>query len=133
MGRGGGGYPPPPSSDSLPSPLDPSQGPSLFRLCAGESDAIPKDAQDPFLISGTSAVEGYGRVLVGAVGVHSFAGRLHMATRGEAPDTPLQTKLARYVKGPCGPPCPRDVMIGRHLHAHTTATPSPPPSPSPPQ
>ncbi|CAK5269233.1 unnamed protein product [Mycena citricolor] len=74
----------------------------------GESDAIKKLSYDDcmrlrgtdgaahtdcFLLSGSKVLEGVGRYVVVAVGTKSFNGRIMMAMRGEAENTPLQTKL----------------------------------------
>ncbi|EDR08465.1 Ca-transporting ATPase [Laccaria bicolor S238N-H82] len=76
----------------------------------GESDAIRKvpfhdvvqlhTAQDPhaehtdcFMISGSKVLEGVGRYVIVAVGTKSFNGRIMMALRGDAENTPLQIKL----------------------------------------
>ncbi|KIJ14249.1 hypothetical protein PAXINDRAFT_12900 [Paxillus involutus ATCC 200175] len=79
----------------------------------GESDAIKKmpyagcvalkDAQngghsrsthtDCFVVSGSKVLEGVGRYVVVAVGTKSFNGRIMMALRTDAENTPLQLKL----------------------------------------
>ncbi|KAJ7034959.1 calcium-transporting ATPase [Mycena alexandri] len=74
----------------------------------GESDAIKKlsydecmalrgsgaDAHtDCFVVSGSKVLEGVGRYVVVAVGTKSFNGRIMMALRGDADNTPLQLKL----------------------------------------
>lgn len=64
----------------------------------GESDMVKKvtahqEGADCFMISGSQIVEGMGRMLVTAVGPHSFNGRLLLALRVENEDTPLQEKL----------------------------------------
>jgi Ca2+-transporting ATPase len=62
----------------------------------GEPQAIRKDLEkDPFLISGTSVVNGVGKMMVIATGVNSLNGRSLMALEVEAEDTPLQVKLGR--------------------------------------
>ena len=62
----------------------------------GEPNAIRKDLEkDPFLISGTSVVNGVGKMLVIGTGVNSLNGRSLMALEVEAEDTPLQVKLGR--------------------------------------
>lgn len=50
---------------------------------------------DPYLISGTTILEGNGKLLVTAVGVNSFNGRTTMAMRTEGQATPLQLRLSR--------------------------------------
>ncbi|KAJ7127093.1 calcium-transporting ATPase [Mycena epipterygia] len=74
----------------------------------GESDAIKKLSYDDcialrgtdggahtdcFVISGSKVLEGVGRYVVVAVGTKSFNGRIMMALRGDADNTPLQVKL----------------------------------------
>mmetsp|Transcript_46009 Transcript_46009/g.75054 ORF Transcript_46009/g.75054 Transcript_46009/m.75054 type:complete len:1069 (-) Transcript_46009:310-3516(-) len=63
----------------------------------GESDAVSKrPSVDPFLLSGTTVVEGDGTALVVAVGVHSRAGQITaLLTSGERETTPLQKKLEK--------------------------------------
>ncbi|KAF2071510.1 hypothetical protein CYY_007171 [Polysphondylium violaceum] len=68
----------------------------------GESDPIkkghPQDHLDPFLISGSLVLEGVGKMLVTAVGVHSFNGKTMMGLRVASEDTPLQKKLAHLAE-----------------------------------
>ncbi|EFA75309.1 P-type ATPase [Heterostelium album PN500] len=63
----------------------------------GESNPIKKgfteDGLDPFFISGSLVLEGFGKMLVTAVGVNSFNGKTMMSLRVESEDTPLQEKL----------------------------------------
>eukprot|EP01137_Pigoraptor_chileana_P011737 Opistho-2@63129 len=60
----------------------------------GESDTIKKGLEDdPFFLSGTQVMEGVGKMLVVAVGPHSFNGKTLMSLRVESEDTPLQQKL----------------------------------------
>ncbi|KAJ7182037.1 hypothetical protein C8R46DRAFT_885366 [Mycena filopes] len=74
----------------------------------GESDAIKKLSYDEcmalrgtegeahtdcFVVSGSKVLEGVGRYVVVAVGTKSFNGRIMMALRGDADNTPLQLKL----------------------------------------
>ena len=62
----------------------------------GEPQAVRKDLEnDPFLISGTSIVNGVGKMIVIATGTQSLNGRSLMALEVEAEDTPLQVKLGR--------------------------------------
>eukprot|EP01132_Coremiostelium_polycephalum_P001126 gene1126-1431_t len=65
----------------------------------GESDPIkkglPQDNLDPFFISGSLVLEGFGKMLVTAVGVNSFNGKTMMGLRVESEDTPLQKKLTK--------------------------------------
>ena len=42
----------------------------------GESDAIAKPEKDPFFLSGSQVLEGYGTILVVAVGTNSFNGKV---------------------------------------------------------
>ena len=76
----------------------------------GESDAIRKTAGeevwrrieegtatsklDPFVISGSKVLEGFGTYLITSVGVNSSHGRVVKAMQTENEDTPLQVKLA---------------------------------------
>ncbi|GAM26529.1 hypothetical protein SAMD00019534_097040 [Acytostelium subglobosum LB1] len=62
----------------------------------GESNPIKKgnDGHDPFFISGSQVLEGFGKMMVTAVGVNSFNGKTMMSLRVESEDTPLQKKLA---------------------------------------
>ncbi|KAF5371839.1 hypothetical protein D9615_009535 [Tricholomella constricta] len=48
---------------------------------------------DCFVVSGSKVLEGVGRYVVVAVGTKSFNGRIMMALRGDAENTPLQLKL----------------------------------------
>eukprot|EP00193_Tetraselmis_chui_P001343 CAMPEP_0177757266 /NCGR_PEP_ID=MMETSP0491_2-20121128/3551_1 /TAXON_ID=63592 /ORGANISM="Tetraselmis chuii, Strain PLY429" /LENGTH=954 /DNA_ID=CAMNT_0019272905 /DNA_START=321 /DNA_END=3185 /DNA_ORIENTATION=+ len=59
----------------------------------GESDAVHKSAEEPFIISGSQVVEGEGRMMVLAVGARTEWGRLLALTGGETDSTPLQEKL----------------------------------------
>eukprot|EP01113_Clastostelium_recurvatum_P039548 TRINITY_DN604_c0_g1_i1.p1 TRINITY_DN604_c0_g1~~TRINITY_DN604_c0_g1_i1.p1 ORF type:complete len:1064 (-),score=338.27 TRINITY_DN604_c0_g1_i1:106-3297(-) len=63
----------------------------------GEADAIKKgslaDGMDPFFLSGSQVIEGFGRMLVIAVGKYSFNGKTMLALQVEDSDTPLQEKL----------------------------------------
>ncbi|KAJ7650379.1 Ca-transporting ATPase [Roridomyces roridus] len=74
----------------------------------GESDAITKLSYDEclalrgsdhgahtdcFVVSGSKVLEGVGKYVVVAVGTKSFNGRIMMALRGDADNTPLQLKL----------------------------------------
>ncbi|KAJ7727318.1 Ca-transporting ATPase [Mycena maculata] len=74
----------------------------------GESDAIKKLSYDEcmalrdsdaaahtdcFVVSGSKVLEGVGSYVVVAVGTKSFNGRIMMALRGDADNTPLQVKL----------------------------------------
>ncbi|KAJ4272214.1 plasma membrane calcium [Fusarium torreyae] len=56
-------------------------------------DTKEAEKLDPFIISGSKAVEGNGTFVVTAVGVNSSYGRISMALRTEQEDTPLQKKL----------------------------------------
>ncbi|CAG8447293.1 13892_t:CDS:10 [Cetraspora pellucida] len=60
----------------------------------GESDAIKKGDNDPFILSGSKVTEGVGKAVVIAVGVNSYFGKTMMALRhNENQETPLQIKL----------------------------------------
>ncbi|KAJ1978832.1 plasma membrane calcium, partial [Dimargaris verticillata] len=64
----------------------------------GESDPIKKgglnSGMDCYVLSGAKVMEGVGRVVVIAVGIHSFYGKMMMALReGQDQETPLQKKL----------------------------------------
>ncbi|KAI8976450.1 PMCA-type calcium-translocating P-type ATPase [Pilobolus umbonatus] len=63
----------------------------------GESDTMKKKPEgkgDCFILSGSKVLEGVGRMMVVAVGVHSLFGRTMMSMRSEEPEgTPLQLKL----------------------------------------
>ncbi|GAM20513.1 hypothetical protein SAMD00019534_036880, partial [Acytostelium subglobosum LB1] len=65
----------------------------------GESDPIKKGHMeqgfDPFFISGSQVLEGFGKMMVTAVGVNSFNGKTMMSLRVETEDTPLQEKLGK--------------------------------------
>ncbi|KAJ7513628.1 hypothetical protein O6H91_23G007700 [Diphasiastrum complanatum] len=61
----------------------------------GESEPLPKDVEEkPFLMSGCKVLDGFGSMLVTAVGMHTEWGRV-MATLSEDNDeeTPLQVRL----------------------------------------
>eukprot|EP00668_Euglena_longa_P046616 GGOE01062301.1.p1 GENE.GGOE01062301.1~~GGOE01062301.1.p1 ORF type:complete len:1055 (-),score=361.18 GGOE01062301.1:374-3322(-) len=62
----------------------------------GESDVVDKDAElDPFMIAGTSVVQGGGRALVSAVGQNSSSGKqLKLTLESGEQETPLQKKLS---------------------------------------
>jgi Ca2+-transporting ATPase len=60
----------------------------------GESMGVRKDlSTDPFLISGTKLINGVGRMLVLATGVHSLNGKALLSLEVEHEETPLQSKL----------------------------------------
>ena len=64
--------------------------------CIAERDSLKsgqKAKKDCFLISGAKVLEGVGEYVVIAVGSKSFNGRILMAMRGDAENTPLQLKL----------------------------------------
>ncbi|WVQ83119.1 calcium-translocating P-type ATPase, PMCA-type [Cryptococcus sp. DSM 104549] len=64
--------------------------------CIAERDSLGPDQKrkkDCFLISGAKVLEGVGEYVVIAVGPKSFNGRIMMALRGDAEETPLQLKL----------------------------------------
>jgi calcium-translocating P-type ATPase len=66
----------------------------------GESDAVKKDANRPFFLSGTKAIEGEGRMLVTSVGVNTEIGKTKAAIDAESGDqqTPLEEKLEQMAK-----------------------------------
>lgn len=65
----------------------------------GESEAVPKDANDPFLISNTHVVEGCGNMVVTCVGLNSHHGRVFgLVSEQEQENTPLQDKLEDLAK-----------------------------------
>ncbi|EPQ30117.1 uncharacterized protein PFL1_02234 [Pseudozyma flocculosa PF-1] len=64
---------------------------------AREFGEKPKN-RDCFLISGSKVLEGVGEYVVIAVGPTSFNGKLMLALRGDAEDTPLQGKLNRLAE-----------------------------------
>jgi len=60
----------------------------------------PLKKLDPFMISGAKVTEGYGRMLVTAVGINSSMGKTMMALQDSNEATPLQMKLnglAEYI------------------------------------
>ena len=60
----------------------------------GECEEIHKDvATDPFLVSGTSLLEGNGYALVVGVGTLSVSGSIALVTRAKKKQTPLEVKL----------------------------------------
>mmetsp|Transcript_17024 Transcript_17024/g.41157 ORF Transcript_17024/g.41157 Transcript_17024/m.41157 type:complete len:1059 (+) Transcript_17024:191-3367(+) len=59
----------------------------------GESDAIRKTAEKPFMLSGCTVTEGDGTFLVTAVGKQSEWGKILTELDTEREDTPLQVKL----------------------------------------
>ncbi|CAI5493283.1 unnamed protein product [Closterium sp. Naga37s-1] len=65
----------------------------------GESDPMHKDAYRPFLMSGCKVVDGYGTMLVTAVGINTEWGRI-MATvnKDDESVTPLQARLSSLAK-----------------------------------
>ena len=60
----------------------------------GESDACKKNEDMPFLFASCQVLEGVGKMIVGAVGPHSIAGRTMMLLQKPQEDTPLQAKLS---------------------------------------
>ncbi|GJP52837.1 hypothetical protein CLOM_g11924 [Closterium sp. NIES-68] len=65
----------------------------------GESDPMHKDVYRPFLMSGCKVVDGYGTMLITAVGTNTEWGRI-MATVNMEDDsvTPLQARISRLAK-----------------------------------
>ena len=70
----------------------------------GESDQIiketdvSKDFFDPFMLSGTTVVDGSGRMVIIAVGKNSLQGRAMAGLSIDPPPTPLQLKLGSLAK-----------------------------------
>lgn len=61
----------------------------------GESGDVHKSVErDPFILSGTSVLEGHAKILVTAVGRHTLHGRVLLSLTVVPRKTPLQTKLA---------------------------------------
>lgn len=60
----------------------------------GEPDAITKNEEHPFMISGSNIVNGTGTILVLAVGRNSFSGKLKLKIQKDQDETPLQAKLS---------------------------------------
>ena len=61
---------------------------------------VKTPTDDPFVVSGTQATSGSGRLLVVAVGAHSVSGKIRAAVYGEAPEdegSPLFQKLDTLV------------------------------------
>eukprot|EP01132_Coremiostelium_polycephalum_P002350 gene2350-2898_t len=66
----------------------------------GESDPVKKghirDHLDPFIYSGSIVIDGFGKMLVTAVGVNSLNGKTLMSLQQDEPEpTPLQNKLEK--------------------------------------
>jgi magnesium-transporting ATPase (P-type) len=59
----------------------------------GESDAIKKDFEHPFLLSGTAVLDGEGVMLVVAIGVNSTRGQISALLDSDPEATPLQVCL----------------------------------------
>lgn len=53
---------------------------------------------DPFMISGAKVTEGFGRMLVTSVGIHSSYGKTMLALREDNEATPLQAKLNKLAE-----------------------------------
>eukprot|EP01136_Pigoraptor_vietnamica_P010647 Opistho-1_new@48531 len=66
----------------------------------GESDLIRKDSERPFLFSGTSVMEGIGRMLVVAVGPHSQAGIITTLITGVKIERTPSQEINAQVKVP---------------------------------
>lgn len=71
-------------------------------ICSSSKNGDRKDANgdhqsgipsDPFMLSGTTVIEGVGRMLVVAVGVNSFHGSIMKSLQGPKSPTPLQSQL----------------------------------------
>ncbi|KAK4688429.1 P-type Ca2+ transporter type 2C, partial [Tremellales sp. Uapishka_1] len=69
--------------------------------CIEERDGLKEGQRakrDCFLVSGAKVLEGVGEYVVISVGPMSFNGRIMMAMRGDAEETPLQLKLNRLAE-----------------------------------
>ncbi|WVN85115.1 calcium-translocating P-type ATPase, PMCA-type [Cryptococcus depauperatus CBS 7841] len=69
--------------------------------CIAERDNLQqgqKAKKDCFLISGAKVLEGVGEYVAISVGTKSFNGRIMMAMRGDAEETPLQLQLNKLAK-----------------------------------
>lgn len=74
-----------------------SPGDEVYRAMEAHEDL---KKMDPFMLSGGKVTEGYGRMLVTAVGVHSAHGKTMMSLQESNEATPLQSKLntlAEYI------------------------------------
>eukprot|EP01137_Pigoraptor_chileana_P027909 Opistho-2@11125 len=69
----------------------------------GESDLIKKDGDRPFLFSGTSVMEGIGKMLVVAVGPHSQAGIIMTLITGVKVEPTPEQEINAQVKAPVNP------------------------------
>ncbi|KAK3418388.1 hypothetical protein EUGRSUZ_H04346 [Eucalyptus grandis] len=60
----------------------------------GESDHIEADSENPFLLSGTKVIDGYGRMMVSSVGMNTAWGEMMSSvSRDLDEETPLQARL----------------------------------------
>ncbi|KAL3728107.1 hypothetical protein ACJRO7_032801 [Eucalyptus globulus] len=60
----------------------------------GESDHIEVDSENPFLLSGTKVIDGYGRMMVASVGMNTAWGEMMSSvSRDLDEETPLQARL----------------------------------------
>ncbi|XP_030467077.1 calcium-transporting ATPase 12, plasma membrane-type-like [Syzygium oleosum] len=60
----------------------------------GESDHIEVDSENPFLLSGTKVIDGYGRMMVASVGMNTAWGEMMSSvSRVLDEETPLQARL----------------------------------------
>ncbi|ORY32630.1 hypothetical protein BCR39DRAFT_464417 [Naematelia encephala] len=67
-----------------------------YAECIEERDTAQpgqKTKKDCFMVSGAKVLEGVGEYVVISAGTNSFNGRIMMAMRGDAEETPLQLKL----------------------------------------
>eukprot|EP01062_Namystynia_karyoxenos_P005802 TRINITY_DN11_c1_g1_i2.p1 TRINITY_DN11_c1_g1~~TRINITY_DN11_c1_g1_i2.p1 ORF type:complete len:1081 (+),score=436.33 TRINITY_DN11_c1_g1_i2:133-3243(+) len=64
----------------------------------GENIELPKNEDDPFMVSGSSVIEGEGWMVVIGVGVNSLSGRSELKNREKKDPTPLQEKLDGLVE-----------------------------------
>ncbi|KAH0791010.1 calcium-translocating P-type ATPase, PMCA-type family protein [Histomonas meleagridis] len=67
-------------------------------VTSGESEAVDKDENDPFLYSGNHVVEGRGTFLVLCVGPNSQSGKMFSLLENEQKLTPLQERLEDLAK-----------------------------------
>jgi calcium-translocating P-type ATPase len=72
----------------------------------------------PFLISGSKVMEGTGEMMVAAVGVHSFLGKIKLRFTEDVELTPLQLKLEKLVNqiGTMGTWCAGITVLGMMGH-----------------
>ncbi|KAF8017958.1 hypothetical protein BT93_H2993 [Corymbia citriodora subsp. variegata] len=60
----------------------------------GESDHVEVDSENPFLLSGTKVIDGYGRMMVASVGMNTAWGKMMSSVNRDLDEeTPLQARL----------------------------------------